>query len=188
MNSGLVAASSRAVVRRRAPGGTRLLIRKDHKPRPQPVRCGANSARSRVKAHAIVQQVRSFVATRTFVLAQCRNPVSGWVAKSEAAVLAATPTGPPLPVVAQLASAGDNRDVRVRNYVSGADGGAGVVPQRLEFHVRHRLDQNRRDQVANPVNNRQPEPYETPVGTGAVRRPTPNAAPSGSAQATGQAL
>jgi len=89
MNSGLVAASPHAVVRRRAPGGTRLLIRKDHKPRLRPARCDANCARTRVRAHAIDPQVRPFGATRTFVSARCRNPFSGRVAKSDAAVLTA---------------------------------------------------------------------------------------------------
>lgn len=50
MNSGALAASPRAAVRGRAPGGTRLLIRKDHKPRPWPARCGAKCAPTRVKA------------------------------------------------------------------------------------------------------------------------------------------
>ena len=55
MNSGGFAASPRAAVRGRPPGGTRLLIRKDHKPRPRPARCGAKCAPTRGKAHAIDQ-------------------------------------------------------------------------------------------------------------------------------------
>jgi hypothetical protein len=76
MNSGALAASPRVAVRGRAPRPHASCIYKDHKP-PGRRGGGAKGAPTRVKAHAIDQRVRSFVATPTFIrIAPRRNQTS----------------------------------------------------------------------------------------------------------------
>jgi len=58
----------------RAPGGTRLLIQEASQAALRPARCGAKCAPTRVKAHAIDQQIRFFVATPAFISTIGGNP------------------------------------------------------------------------------------------------------------------